>query len=118
MKTISYSEMLKMLNAQDLMSKKDKELVSLREQLAQTQKQLASAKTPNMFWDAENPEECQFDVRDVFESYFCESTKLGLQVVIQQAVSIPNVTYRLIELNDDGTFEIENLTDTTVDKSK
>ncbi|OFA33330.1 hypothetical protein BAE46_01050 [Glaciecola punicea] len=43
MKTISYSEMLKMLNAQDLMSKKDKELVSLREQLAQAEKQVASA---------------------------------------------------------------------------
>jgi hypothetical protein len=40
MKTISYSEMLKMLNAQDLMSKKDKELVSLREQLASASSEL------------------------------------------------------------------------------
>ena len=78
--------------------------------------QLASAKTPNMFWDAENPEECQFDVRDVFESYFCESTEVGLQVVIQQAVSVPNATYKLIELNNDGTFEIEKITNTTIDK--
>jgi hypothetical protein len=96
--------------------KQNIEVLSLREQLAQTQKQLvmeqellASAKTPNMFWDAENPEECQFDVRDVFESYFCESTELGLQVVIKQAVSVPDTTYKLIELNDDGTFEIEKL---------
>jgi len=77
------------------------------ERIAELEEQLANAKNPNMFWDAENPDECQFDVRDVFESYFCESTEVGLQVVIQQAVSVPNATYQLIELNDNGTFEIE-----------
>jgi hypothetical protein len=71
--------------------------------------QLASAKIPTTFWDADQGDGGYCDVRDLFEDGITCNTKIGFQMEVGQSASLPNAIYRLTQLNDDGTFEIEEV---------
>lgn len=104
------------------------ELVSLREQLADlketfdilykerdwfsdelesTKAELVSVKIPDMFWDADNPENSTSDPRDIFDNYLDVHSKIGMEVKMNRAVSCSDATYVLTKLTDDDGFEIE-----------
>jgi hypothetical protein len=64
----------------------------------------------DIFWDKGNSEELYHDVRDIFENAIDSDTKVGLEITVLEAMSMPTLTYRLTELNDDCSFEIEEIT--------
>jgi hypothetical protein len=64
----------------------------------------------DMFWDKDNPEEPYHDVRDIFENHVDSDARVGLEITVLEAMSMPTLTYRLTELNDDYSFEIEEIT--------
>lgn len=76
-------------------------------------RKLKSLLIPDMFWEVDNTDDCIHDPRDSFENSFDQHTKVGQEMTFQTAVSTGNVTYRLTELNDDGSFEIEEVKNET-----
>ena len=66
--------------------------------------------TPDMFWDVDNSEDNVNDPRDSFENGFSQYTKVGETITFESATRLPNITYQLTELNEDGSFEIEPVT--------
>lgn len=68
---------------------------------------LAFAKEPDMFWNAACVEQCEHSIHDVLVSADAE---VGATVEIQRAVSLQNITVKVIGYDeDDNSFQYEVL---------
>lgn len=66
---------------------------------------------PDMFWNADNPEQCQDSIHNLLVELQCDRTlRAGDIVEIQQAMSMPNISVRVTAVDtddDDGDLEYE-----------
>lgn len=77
---------------------------------------------PDMFWDADNPEQCQDSIHNLLVEVQCDRTlRVGDIVEIQQAMSLPDISVRVTAVDgedDDGDLEYEIVNEAAIDAAR
>ena len=82
----------------------------LHGRIRELEAELAEARTPNLVWDFDDPENSSVDcIEDAVYQHidWYGDTKVGDEITLITARKLPNVTVRITSVNDDGevTFE-------------
>lgn len=78
-------------------------LVSERDELASRVRELEGAMKPNLFWNDADPEHGETSIFEVIDREWNGGCmEHGAEMVIQQAVRLPNIRVRLIPCPTDG----------------
>ncbi len=77
---------------------------------------------PDMFWNADNPEQCQDSIHNLLVEVQCDRTlRVGDIVEIQQAMSLPNISVRVTAVDgedDDGDLRYEIVNDAAINAAR
>ena len=77
---------------------------------------------PDMFWNADNPEQCKDSIHNLLVEVQCDRTlRVGGIVEVQQAMSLPNISVRITAVDgedDDGDLKYEIVNDAAIDAAR
>ncbi len=74
---------------------------------------------PDMFWNADNPEQCQSSIHNLLVEIQCDrSLHVGNIVEVQRAMSLPNISVRITTVDDDGDLEFKIINEADIDAAR
>lgn len=101
---------------------RDAEIEALRKKIDTLRAQQDADKVdaePDMFWNADNPEQCQSSIHNLLVEIQCDrSLHVGNIVEVQRAMRLPNISVRITTVDDDGDLEFKIINEAAIDAAR